>query len=111
MMGIGIMMHGYPKLFSGRMDKFAEGVAALGFPFPVAFAWAAALSEFLGGIFVAIGLKTRIAAMFIFVTMAVAAFLRHAADPFKVKELALAYLTAAAAIAIMGAGKFSLDRK
>lgn len=81
----------------------------MGFPLPGLFAWAAALSEFLGGILVALGLATRPAAFFVFATMAVAAFIRHAPDPFRVKELALAYWTMAGTLILMGGGPWSLD--
>lgn len=109
LMGAGIAMHGYGKVFGGRMEGFAEGVAKMGFPFPDFFAWAAALSEFAGGILVALGLGTRLAALMVFATMAVAVFIRHAPDPFRVKELALAYWTMAGALALTGAGPFSID--
>lgn len=108
--GFGIATHGYQKLFGGRMPDFTAGVAAMGFPVPGFFAWAAAISEFLGGILVAIGLKTRAASAFVCATMAVAAFIRHASDPFKVRELALVYLAVFGALALIGPGKFSLDR-
>lgn len=109
LMGMGIAYHGYGKIFGGRMAMFAEGVSKMGLPAPEFFAWAAAFSEFLGGIFVALGLGTRPAAFFIFATMSVAAFIRHSQDPFKVKELALAYWTAASALMFTGAGTLSLD--
>lgn len=110
MMGAGIAWHGYGKLFGGQMDMFTNGVSSMGFPFPVFFAWAAALTEFVGGILIAIGLKVRIAAAFVAVTMIVAAFVAHKLDPFKVKELALAYLTIAVALGLTGPGRYSLDR-
>lgn len=106
--GAGIAYHGFGKV-TGDMTKFAEGVARLGFPLPLVFAWAAALAEFLGGIFLTIGLLTRPSALFIAFTMAVAAFGAHGADPFKKKELALAYLFAAAVIFLTGAGRFAVD--
>jgi putative oxidoreductase len=108
--GFGLATHGYQKLFGGHMDQFASGVRSMGFPLPTVFAWIAALSELLGGILIALGLKTRIAAAFAFVTMAVAVFIHHAADPFHVKELALLYLSGAGSVMMIGAGKFSLDR-
>ena len=39
--------HGLPKV-TGGISRFAEGVAALGFPFPTFFAWCAALAELAG---------------------------------------------------------------
>ncbi|MBI4341234.1 MAG: DoxX family protein, partial [Candidatus Omnitrophica bacterium] len=102
LMGAGIAYHGYGKIFGGYLEKFAEGIAEMGFPLPMVFAWAAALSEFLGGLCVALGFQTRIAAAFVFATMTVAAFIRHAADPLNVKELALAYWTIAGALILTG---------
>lgn len=108
LMGTGIATHGYGKIFGGHLAGFAEGVAKLGFPMPELSAWAAALSEFAGGILVALGLGTRVAAFFVFCTMGVAAFLHHRADPFSVKELALAYWTMSGALVLLGGGKFTL---
>jgi putative oxidoreductase len=111
MMGLGMAYHGYGKVFGGHMEGFAEGVANMGFPAPMLFAWLAALSEFAGGLLVAVGLGTRYAACMIFGTMFVAAFVRHAADPLQVKELALAYWAMAGALICTGGGKFALERK
>lgn len=109
---VGILMayHGYQKVFGGNMDQMIEFVGKLGFPLPLFFGWAAALSELLGGILVAVGLKTRFSALFISITMAVAFFMAHKADAFQVKELALVFLGASIALILTGAGRFSLDR-
>lgn len=107
--GAGMAYHGYGKVFSGSIPQFAEGVAKMGFPMPELFAWAAALSELAGGILLAAGLATRLSALSIFITMVVAAFVAHRADPFQVKELALAYLTVSGAILCTGPGRFSVD--
>jgi len=109
--GSGIAYHGYGKVFGGHVERLTEGVAAMGFPMPAFFALAAALSEFAGGLLLIAGLGTRYAAGFIFVTMSVAAFMAHAADPFQKKELALAYWTIAGALVMTGGGRWSLDRK
>ena len=109
LMGAGMAYHGYGKIFGNRMDQFAAGIGGMGFPLPGFFAWAAALAEFAGGILIALGLATRPAALFILSTMLVAAFVRHAADPFKVKELALAYSAAALTLALTGPGIWALD--
>ncbi|NBD11637.1 DoxX family protein [Corallococcus silvisoli] len=101
--------HGLGKV-TGDLSGFAEGVAKLGFPAPLFFAWCAALAEFLGGLLVALGLFTRPAAMFAGFTMLVALF-RHRVDPFAKAEMALLYLTVMIAALIIGGGRFSLDAR
>lgn len=129
--GLGLaVFHGWPKLQAllAGSGRFAEGLAAMGFPAPAAFAWAAALAETAGGLLVFAGFGTRIAAVFCAVTMLVAALARHHAhDLFLGKiglrevtpemarawgspELALVYLLAFVALALAGAGRLSADR-
>ena len=91
------------------MSHFAGSVGKIGFPVPVVFAWAAALSELVGGSLVAIGLYTRFAATFAAVTMFIAAFLYHATDEFATREKALLYFAVMLALACMGPGKWSVD--
>lgn len=100
--------HGLGKL--PPSEQLIQGVEGMGFPMPVVFAWAASLSEFLGGILIVLGLFTRYSALFLGFTMAVAAFVVHGADPFKVKEMALLYLASCVLLLLSGAGKYSLDR-
>jgi putative oxidoreductase len=122
--------HGWGKVVSlstGGGDRFIQGVAGMGFPLPVLFAWAAALAELVGGLCVALGLGTRVAAGFAAFTMAVAAFVRHKAharllvwaglasasdETLKAwgnPELALVYLAIFASIALAGGGRLALD--
>ena len=122
--------HGWQKvtmLASGNFDNFISGVEALGFPMPAAFAWAAALAEFVGGLAIALGIATRVAAACAAFTMFVAAVLRHklllhisgwlgaASYPEDVveswgnPELAASYLLIFIALVILGGGRFSLD--
>lgn len=90
-------------------QQFIDGVANLGFPTPAFFAWAAALSEFLGGACLALGLFTRISSFFIVILMLVAVFGVHVNDPFGRKELALFYLFTALCFMLKGAGDWSID--
>ena len=109
-LGFGLLLaylHGMGKM--PPPEGFIGGVAALGFPAPTLFAWAAGLAEFIGSLLVVIGLLTRPAALAVAFAMAVAAFLRHAADPLEVKELALVYLLFGLVYVFMGAGRFSVD--
>lgn len=128
--GAGLaLFHGWGKLarLLGGDDRFADGLAQMGFPVPLVFAWAAALAETLGGTLVTLGLFTRPAAALCAVTMLVAAFVRHhALDQVFVRlgllevpperlaawgnpELALVYLAVFLAVALAGAGALSVD--
>ncbi len=111
------------RVFSGLAMAFGHGLgkvqdpdraigsaSGLGFPAPTLFGWALILTEFLGGILLALGLLTRPSAFFIGFTMAVAAFMRHGADAFGKKELALMYLAIMLVFVLAGPGRFSLDK-
>ncbi len=103
------LFHGYGKIFEGKVQGLTNTVAELGFPAPSFFAWAASITEFFGGILIALGFLTRPAAAMGAVTMAVALF-RHRADPPAKLELAALYLAVFLLIVAVGGGRFSLDR-
>lgn len=105
------LLHGAAKIFTpGMMDKFAQGVGAMGFPQPTFFAWAAALAEFAGGLLVAVGLFTRPAAAFAGFTMLVALY-RHRVDPVANMEPALMFGVVMLAVLLIGPGRYSLDAR
>jgi len=99
--------HGLGKL--PPSERFIEGTGNLGFPLPAFFAWSAGISEFFGGLLLALGLLTRPSAFFLAITMAVAAFLRHADDPFSGKEKALLFFVIFLLYLIVGSGKYGVD--
>jgi len=103
------LAHGLSKV--SDLPKFTAGVAARGMPLPELLGPLAALSEFAGGLLLAVGLFTRPAALFVLVTMLVAAFHVHAADPFQKKELSLAYAFVAIVLLLAGPGRYSLDAR
>ena len=90
-------------------QRFVENTEKMGFPLPEVFAWAAAGAELIGGVLLAIGLLTRPSATLIVATMATAAYLGHAGDPFGAKEKALLFGVVALLFLFSGAGRFSLD--
>lgn len=53
-LGVPLAIHGYMKIAPG-IDGFAEILGQTGFPIPMFFAWAAALIELVGGIFLVLG--------------------------------------------------------
>ncbi|MCC6522238.1 MAG: DoxX family protein [Polyangiaceae bacterium] len=108
----GLMLafgHGLPKTMD--LAGFLETVREHPIAMPELAAPAAALTELVGGVLLALGLVARVAAVPVLATMLTAAFVVHRADPFVgVKELALTYALAALVILVAGAGRFSLDR-
>jgi len=100
--------HGIRKM--PPSEGFIQGTADMGFPFPTFFATMAGYSEFLGGIFLALGFMTRPAAFFVSATMIVAAFVRHADDPFGSAEKAYLYLVIGLVYLVLGSGRLSLDQ-
>ena len=107
--GVSLMMaHGVGKIPppEGLVNRTGE----MGFPVPIVFAWAAALSEFVGGAFLALGFMTRVSSFFIACTMLTALLGVHRADPFGKQELAFLYLFIALAFMFKGAGDWSIDR-
>ncbi len=99
--------HGIDKL--SVSGKFIESVGKMGFPMPAFFAWAAALSEFGCGIFLALGLFTRLSSLFIGFTMLAALWSVHFNDPFPKQEKAFLYLFIALLFLLKGASDWSLD--
>ena len=99
--------HGMGKLPPG--ENLVRSVTELGFPLPGLFAWAAALSEFGGGLLLALGLLTRPAAAFVLFTMAVAFFLQHAGDPFGDREASFLFASAALTLLLTGSGRYGVD--
>jgi putative oxidoreductase len=100
--------HGLGKL--PPSEKFVGVVSSIGFPAPGLFAWAAALSEFGGGLLLGLGLLTRPAATLVCFTMLVAVVGQHRSDPFKAMEPALLYGAIALVFVLLGSSRFGLDR-
>lgn len=91
---------------------FPEDVAAYGGIFavaPVFFAWMGAFSEAVGGLFLAFGLKTRIASFLIMCTMLVAIFLQKWDQGTWSMLPAMGFLWVSIYNLFLGSGRFGLD--
>lgn len=77
--------------------------------FPIFFAWMGAFSEAVGGIFLAIGLKTRIAAFLIACTMLVAIFGQKWDQGVWGMLPAMGFLWVSLYSLILGSGRLGLD--
>ncbi|HAR46596.1 MAG: DoxX family protein [Nitrospirae bacterium GWC2_57_13] len=111
--GYAFILHGWGKIQSPMSWMGAES------PVPGIFQALAALSEFAGGFALILGLLTRLGALGIGFTMTVAVLMHRfvLVDPFvnltggRSYEQATSYLLIALLLVIVGAGRYSLDRK
>jgi putative oxidoreductase len=94
------------------LQNFATKLSAMGLEPAMALAWAAALAEFLGGVFVALGLATRLAAAAIAAVMVVAIWKVHLPNGLIGPggfEYNVVVIAACAALIVTGGGSLSLD--
>ncbi|MFN3402485.1 MAG: DoxX family protein [Cytophagaceae bacterium] len=105
--GIMAIAHGWPKLanYAEKSQTFKD-VFGIGSEANLILA---ILAEFFCGLLITIGLFTRLASVPLFITMFIAFFLVHAADPFQKKELALLYMLMYVILILTGPGKYSAD--
>jgi putative oxidoreductase len=125
--GIGgyLITHGLGKvqmLLAGGADKFGDPIG-LGSTLSLALV---TMSEFLCALLIILGLATRLAAVPVVISMAVAAFVIHAGDPWTMgaaanaffsgasktwfsKEPALLYLIPFLSLVFTGGGRLSID--
>ena len=114
--GIGIMfiLHGYPKIMGGPDDWAKLGIKGMGSvgiqSFHIFWGFMAAISEFIGGILLALGFLFRPALFFMFITMVFAA-LSHITtgkgSPYYAIESGILLFS----FMWIGPGYYSLDRK
>ncbi len=129
-------IHGYPKLFGGKgkseglsetskatlgqhfVDALEGGgipattgmMEHIGLPFPKGSAWAVTLAEFVGGLMLALGIKTRPVGLALAFSQLVAINKVHSKQGLVGGyEFNLTLAAAATAIAISGPGKIAVD--
>ena len=104
-----MLTHGISKvdrLFADEI-KFSDPIGIGSFLSLILIAFA----EFVAPIFILIGFKTRWFSIFPVIGMAVAVFISHWEDPFPRKEKALLFMFGFLVIAMIGPGKYSIDKK
>lgn len=114
-----MLYHGYSKVvppggFHGgntfaAMEHHSRLVASLGLPYWMGIV--SALTEFVGGALVLLGLFTRFAALLISINMLVAVVMVTRHHGYGGSEYALALMGIALMLAFYGAGVYALDRK
>lgn len=117
LVGVGLSLHGFQKLFGwfggGGLEGTAGWFRSLGFGDGRVAAVAAGVAEVGGGLGLAFGLLTPVAASAVIGTMTVAALVNNADNGFwsvrKGWELNGYLIAVAATLAITGPGGYSLD--
>lgn len=118
---VGVIMaaHGAQKLFGWfggpGLDRFAGGLERTGVRPALPWAFVSALVEFVGGLFVALGLFTSIAALFLAGNLLVAILTVHITKGFWNKdggyEFPLAMMGSLVALSLVGPGSWSIDAR
>ncbi len=110
--GIVFAAHGGQKLFVFGLDGVTGAFTQMGVPLAALVGPGVAFLEFFGGIALIVGLLTRFVGLGFAITMLSALFLVHAKAGFFMPngyEFVLTLFGAAAALAIAGAGRYSID--
>jgi len=120
-MGLGIMFlaHGlqiaWGKFGGPGPQGFSESLATLGFNPPLVWAYIGGYTLLLGGVFLILGIFTRISSFFLLIFIVVAAIKVHLSKGFFITNGGYEYnfviTVCCLALMVMGAGKYSLLNK
>ena len=105
-----LLNHGlnkWAKLFGPEPIKFGDPIG-LGAPVSLGLA---VFAEVACAFLLVIGLFTRLATIPLIITMLVAGFVVHFADPFEDKEGALMFLIPYVVLLLLGPGHYSIDEQ
>ncbi|MBI2658565.1 DoxX family protein [Candidatus Woesearchaeota archaeon] len=114
-LGIVFAYHGYLKLFApGGFTGTVGFLTTLGIPLPTYSALLVAAVEFLGGIFLLLGMVTKWSSLLLIIDMLVALFMVHLKNGLLVSkggyEFVLVLLAGLVVVLVNGAGSFSLGK-
>jgi putative oxidoreductase len=108
--GFHLIQYTYGDVFeltAGSSNK--EWLGSMGVPFPYLMGWIFMLTEFIGGIALIIGFKTRLFAFLLIINFTVALLLVHLGQTYKQSFEAIQMLCVSFFFLLNGSGKLSID--
>jgi putative oxidoreductase len=109
-LGISMTVHGYQKVIPhGALSHYVHYIASLHIPYWLGYI--SAYTEFIGGLFLILGLLTRLTAALVAINMLVALAYVGIHQGFGIYNYILALAALAIMLAVYGAGALALDRK
>jgi putative oxidoreductase len=109
-LGLSMTVHGYEKVIPhGALHHFTQYVASLGMPYWLGYV--SAFTELIGGVFIILGLLTRLASAFIAINMLVALLTVGIHQGFSIYSSILELAAIAIMLLLAGSGRPALDRK
>ncbi|WP_221583267.1 DoxX family protein [Microbacterium sp. G2-8] len=112
-LGVIFFLHGWQKIFVDGIDVTTQGFGMMGVPLHEVVAPLTAYTELIGGVALALGLLTRIAAVGLTIVALGALFLVHVPNGFFAAnggfEFPLLLAAAAVTLVVAGPGAASLD--
>jgi len=113
-LGVVFIAHGWDKMFITGPVETAGGFSAMGVPNAQFSAYAAGITELVGGGLLILGFLSTIVAAILILLMCGAIFFAHFGKGFFVSdggpELVLVLIAALIIVVVFGAGRVSLDR-
>ncbi len=104
--GLIFLVQGWGKL--NGIEGPTAMLAGIGFPAAGFFAWLLALTEFLGGVGLILGVYVRLFAKLLFVVMIIALFTVHIPGPFAGAMTPLALIGSTIAVLMLGGGEWQV---
>lgn len=108
--GLFMVYHGWEVFDANKLNDYAKWMADIAFPLPSAMAYLGKTTELLSGIFLTLGLFTRLAVILLAITMIIICFGLGQGRIFMEDQHPFLFILLAFVFFFTGPGKWSLDQ-